>query len=75
MRLKSNIGELIDKSPYKREYFREKFNKSRNTISNWCTGKSYPSIPEMYELAEILKVDPGDLYERINDENNSGNDF
>jgi putative transcriptional regulator len=61
--VKSNIGRLIDQSPYKREYIRQKFNKSRNTISNWCTGKSYPSVPELYLLARLLECKVDDLYE------------
>ena len=65
MEIKSNIGKLIDQSKYKREYIRQHFGKSRNTISNWCTGKSFPSIPECYLLAEILECEIGDLYEVI----------
>ncbi|MGM9987169.1 MAG: helix-turn-helix transcriptional regulator [Bacillaceae bacterium] len=68
MKLKSNIGILIDQSRYKREYIRSHFGKSRNTISNWCTGKSYPSIPECFLLAEILECNIGDLYEVIREE-------
>ncbi|MEH7122132.1 helix-turn-helix transcriptional regulator [Bacillus sp. JJ1773] len=65
MKVKSNIGKLIDESPYKREYIRKHFNKSRNTISNWCTGKSYPSVPELFELAALLKLKVDDLYEQV----------
>jgi transcriptional regulator with XRE-family HTH domain len=65
MEVKSKIGKLIDNSPYKREYIRKRFNKSRNTISNWCTGNSYPSVPELFELADLLGVKVDDLYERI----------
>jgi transcriptional regulator with XRE-family HTH domain len=68
MKIKSNIGKLIDESPYKREYIRKRFNKSRNTISNWCTGKSYPSVPELFEIAEILGRSVDELYEKIIEE-------
>ena len=64
--LKSNIGWQIDRSPYNREYIRKRYNKSANTISNWCTGKSYPSIRELYDLAELLGVNVEELYDRIN---------
>jgi len=63
MEIKSNIGRAIDESPYKREYIRKVFNKSRNTISNWCTGKSYPSVPELFKLAALLDKKIEDLYE------------
>jgi transcriptional regulator with XRE-family HTH domain len=65
MEVKSKIGKIIDESPYKREYIRKRFEKSRNTISNWCTGKSYPSVPELFELAALLGVKVDDLYEPI----------
>lgn len=44
------------------------FNRGRNTISNWCTGKSYPSVPEVWELAELLGVEVGELYRVENEE-------
>ncbi|MEH7391287.1 helix-turn-helix transcriptional regulator [Bacillus sp. JJ1474] len=68
MKIKSNIGWLIDKSPYNREYIRQHFNKSRNTISNWCTGKSYPSVSELFALAVLLNVKVDDLYEIIDND-------
>jgi transcriptional regulator with XRE-family HTH domain len=64
-RLKSNIGKLIDLSPYKRVFFQRRYNKTANTISNWCTGKSYPSAIEIFDLAEILDCSVEELYERI----------
>jgi putative transcriptional regulator len=63
MIVKSKIGKIINESPYKREYIRKHFDKSRNTISNWCTGKSYPTVPELFELAALLGVKVDDLYE------------
>lgn len=65
IKLKSNIGWMIDRSDYTREDMMKIFNKSRNTISNWCTGKSYPSIPEAYVLAELLGVKVEELYEKL----------
>lgn len=65
MQLKSNIGKKIDESPYKRQDIKEHFKKSRNTISNWCTGNSYPTVPELFELAHLLNSTVDDLYEVI----------
>ncbi len=61
-KLKSNIGELLDQSPYKRKYLMQRYGKSANTISNWCRGKSFPSVPELFDLAELLGVKVDDLY-------------
>ncbi|MBO0962400.1 helix-turn-helix domain-containing protein [Neobacillus sp. MM2021_6] len=66
--MKSNIGWLIDKSKYSREDLMERYKKSRNTISNWCTGKSYPSAPEMYDLAALFGVYVDELYSVEDDE-------
>ena len=65
MKVKSNIGKYIDESPYKREYIQKHFNKSRNTIYNWCVGNSYPSVPELFELAKLLNRWVDDLYEEV----------
>jgi transcriptional regulator with XRE-family HTH domain len=63
MRLKSNIGWLIDRSDYTREDLMKIFNKSRNTISAWCTAKSFPSTLDLFRLAQLLEVKVDDLYE------------
>jgi transcriptional regulator with XRE-family HTH domain len=55
---------LIDKSDYTREDIMRILKKSRNTISNWCTTKSSPSVEELYDLAELLGCKVDDLYER-----------
>lgn len=60
----SLIGSYIDQSPYNRKFVAEYMKVSRNTVSNWCTGNTYPSIPQLFKLAELLDVDYGDLYVR-----------
>lgn len=62
-KLKSNIGWYLDNSDLTREDLMKRYNKSRNTISNWCTGNSFPSVPELFDLADLFNVFPGDLYE------------
>jgi putative transcriptional regulator len=39
----------------------EKLGKSKTTVSNWCTNVVQPSIETLFEVAEALEVDPGDL--------------
>jgi putative transcriptional regulator len=58
----SLIGEKIKETPYRRDYIQEYMGISRNTLSNWCTGKTYPSIPQALKLAELLNVKIDDLY-------------
>lgn len=61
-KLRSNIGWLIDRSKYDREFFRKRYDKSANTISSWCTGKNYPSAPILWDLATLLDVKVEELY-------------
>lgn len=61
--LRSKIGVLIKQSPYKREFLQKEMGISRNTLSNWCTGKTHPTAPELFKLAKLLGVKVDKLYE------------
>jgi putative transcriptional regulator len=66
--MKSNIGWLIKKSPYSRESLMNLLGVSANTLSNWSTGKSIPSLEKAFQLADLLNCKVDDLYERkVND--------
>jgi putative transcriptional regulator len=58
----SLIGSWIKQSEYNRPEICKRFGISHNTLSNWCTGKTYPSIPQALELAALLGVKADDLY-------------
>ena len=46
------------KENYGRQYtFAFKLEKNENTVSRWCSNKVQPSLPQLGEIAEILKVD------------------
>ena len=34
---------------------------TENTVSQWCTNKAQPSLENLFEIAEALKVDIKDL--------------
>ncbi|MFP7445217.1 helix-turn-helix transcriptional regulator [Bacillus infantis] len=59
----NNLTKAVKNSPYKREFIQKELGISRNTLSNWCTGKTYPSIPQALKLASILNVRIDDLYQ------------
>lgn len=61
--LKSNIGWLLKKSSYNREYIMKELGVSANTLSNWSTGKSIPSLEKAFHLADLLNCKVDDLYE------------
>jgi putative transcriptional regulator len=60
----SRIGALLRVSKYRREYIIKELEITQNTLSNWVTGKTYPTIDKAYILAELLGVKVDDLYER-----------
>ena len=58
----SVIGDRIKESGYRRDYIEKQMGVSRNTLSNWCTGKTYPTAPQLFKLAALLNVKVDDLY-------------
>ncbi|MCK6203915.1 helix-turn-helix domain-containing protein [Bacillus infantis] len=64
--LKSRIGKLLRISKYRREFIQKELGVSKNTLSNWCSGKTYPTVDKALKLAELLEVKVEDLYEDIN---------
>ncbi|NRD80255.1 helix-turn-helix transcriptional regulator [Bacillus sp. BRMEA1] len=66
--LNSRIGILLRTSKYRREFIQKELGISANTLSNWCTGKTYPTIDKAFRLAELLEVKIEELYERDTEE-------
>lgn len=66
--VKSKIGILLRTSKYKREFIQKELGITANTLSNWSTGKTYPTIDKAYELAKLLDVNMTDLYQWGNQE-------
>jgi putative transcriptional regulator len=65
--MKSYIGEWIDKRGYKRKFVAEKMGVSQNQLSNWVTGKSFPTVEKLFKLAKVLECKVDDLYGRENE--------
>jgi putative transcriptional regulator len=63
--LRSNIGKMLRVSKYKREFIIKQLGITQNTLSNWCTGKTFPTVDKAFILAELLEVRINDLYERV----------
>jgi putative transcriptional regulator len=62
--MKSLIGEMIDKRGYKRKFVAEKMGITQDQLSNWVTGKSYPTVKKVFLLAEFLECKVDELYRR-----------
>jgi len=60
---KCKIGELLRVSKYKREYIIKELNITHNTLSNWVTGKTYPTADKLFILADLLECKVDDFYE------------
>ncbi len=58
----SHIGYYIKVSPYDRPYICEYMGVSNNTLSNWCTAKTFPTIPQLFKLGMLLGVHYGEFY-------------
>lgn len=61
--MKSKIGRYVKNSPFKREHIQKEMEVSRNTLTNWCSGKTHPDGPQLFKLAKLLGVKVDDLYE------------
>ncbi|MEH6993089.1 helix-turn-helix transcriptional regulator [Neobacillus drentensis] len=62
--LKPRIGKLLKVSKYRREFIISELDISKNTLSNWIAGNTYPTIDKAFKLADLLEVKVDDLYER-----------
>ena len=62
---KSRIGALTRVSKYRTEYIIKVVGVSRNTYTNWCTGRTYPTIDKAFILAELFECSVYDLYEKL----------
>ena len=62
--IKPRIGKLLRVSKYRREFIIQELDISKNTLSNWIAGNTYPTIDKAFLLADLLEVSVNDLYER-----------
>ncbi|MDX8288819.1 XRE family transcriptional regulator [Metabacillus indicus] len=68
MKLKSNIGRLIKESGLRDDVFRERLNVQQHQLRKIKIGESFPTVPKLFALAEILKCSVDDLYDVIKEE-------
>lgn len=64
--IKPQIGKLLRVSKYRREFIIQELDISKNTLSNWIAGNTYPTIDKAFALADLLEVSVEELYERKN---------
>jgi len=76
IRLESNIEVLIKQSGLKKKFIADKLGVSVPQLRNYETGKSLIPFDKAYVLADLLRCSITDLYERVEqNENSSRNDI
>ncbi len=62
--MSNKIQTLLDQQGRSQAYLCRELNRSANTVSSWCRGKSEPNLSEAKLIADLLGVSLDDL---IND--------
>lgn len=63
--LKNRLKILMIEHNIKQEEFAKVREVSRNTVSNWVTGKSNPTLEEAFEIAEYFGVSITDIWHKV----------
>ena len=58
------VEELILKSGYKKRFIADKLGVNENMIRNWENNRSWPRLDQAVKLAEILRCNIEDLYDK-----------
>jgi putative transcriptional regulator len=66
--LKSKIRLCIEMSEITREEISKRMGISRNQLSNYSSGKSFPTMEKAFQLSRLLGVSVEDLYEYKEDD-------
>ncbi|WP_078830945.1 helix-turn-helix transcriptional regulator [Sediminibacterium ginsengisoli] len=64
-RIYNRIKSALALKQIKNKELAEHLHVSEQTVSKWCTNYSQPSIPDLYAIAEFLKVGLMDLLEPV----------
>lgn len=67
--LNSRIGYWIEKSGYKKKYIASVLEVTPTQLSNWVSGRSYPTAEKLFRLAELLGCKVDDFYNNEEDKN------
>lgn len=62
--LESRIGEWLEKSGYRKDFVAKKLNIGVRQLDKYIKGDSFPSVPRLFMLAELLNCKADDLYRK-----------
>ena len=57
----NRIKEVLEAKGIKQVWLAEKLGKSFNTINGYVQNRNQPSLEVLYEIANILDIDPKEL--------------
>jgi len=57
----NRIKEILDEKGIKQVWLASKLGKSFNTVNGYVQNRNQPSLEVLYEIANILNVDPKEL--------------
>ncbi len=63
----NRIKEVLEEKGIKQVWLAEKLNKSYNMVNGYVQNRRQPSIEVLYQIAELLDVNPRALLKNIND--------
>lgn len=55
------LNQVLKDRGISKKWLAEKLDRSQNTITNWCTGKTTPSVADLQKIAELLNVEISEL--------------
>ncbi len=62
--MKLIVEELIIKSGMTKRFVAKQIGVNENTLKNWCQNRSWPKLNQAVKLADVLRCEITDLYER-----------
>jgi putative transcriptional regulator len=57
----NSISAVLDKYDIYQKDLAEILKVGKDTVSRWCVNKNQPSIPQLYEIAKVIKIDIREL--------------
>ena len=63
----NRIKEVLEERGIKQTWLADKLGKSYNMVNGYVQNRRQPSIEVLYQIAELLDVNPSALLKNIND--------
>lgn len=72
--LKCKIGKIIDNKGLRRKFIADKLGVTSQQLSNWVNNRSFPTVDKLFKIADLLDCKVDDLYERMENMKDPGNE-